>query len=94
MKPEKKSDGVISVLSFKSGRRSAVHDISHAVFEECQKLIAECSVLISKYHSNLMDFGSYSQDTLQFRNDIKTIRLQIFTKIKQTLDKMSPHMDQ
>jgi ATP-dependent exoDNAse (exonuclease V) alpha subunit len=94
MKSETKSDGIVSVHSLKSGKRSAVHDITHVTYEECQKLIAECSVLISKYHLNLMDFGSYSQDTLQFRNDIKTIRLQIFTKIKQALDKIAPYLDQ
>ena len=55
----------------------------------------ESHKLVSKYHSELLLFSnSCLDDSLQQREEVKNLRIQSFTHIKNSLKQLLPRIDQ
>lgn len=57
--------------------------------------MTESHRLMSKYHSSLLTFSNgHLAETAHTREELKSLRTQTFSNIKQSLDKLLPQIDQ
>ena len=78
----------------KSGGSGAVHDIAQLLIEDCQKLMAECHKLISKYQGDLISFSNnYLSESIN-REELRSERIRCYMTMKANLEKLLPQVEQ
>jgi hypothetical protein len=58
------------------------------------KLLSESHLLISKYHSCILNIGSSDSLTIKFCDELKLMRRQTFHQIMAAIERLIPQFDQ
>lgn len=79
---------------FNAQRKGAIHDLTQITVENCLKMMTESHRLMSKYHYNLLTLSNgHLGETVHNKEELKTLRLQSFSHVKQSLEKLLPQID-
>ena len=79
---------------FTAQRKAAIHDLTQITVENCLKMMTESHRLMSKYHSYLLIFANgHLGESVHNKEELKSLRIQSFNHIKQSLEKLLPQID-